>query len=270
MITTPSDPLSFLQIEPDEVYNLKRAQYLSSHRLAEFRRNPLLFRKKELGLVSDEDRPCFAVGRAIHCRVLEGPEAFAQRYIVGGPINPKTGRPFGPDTKAHTEWAALQNKPVVAEEIAALSDRVALAIREHPHASALLSAGVAEGVVRTTFLNVACQARLDWLNPDRGLIDLKTVDDLTWFEIEARNFGYAHQLAFYRTLVREVTGASVDVSLIAVEKREPYRVGVWNVSTQVLDMAARENAMAIERLKACRQNRQWPTGYEAVRIFDSI
>jgi hypothetical protein len=270
MHTVQTDPLSFLQQESDETYNSKRSQYLSSHALAEFRRNPLLFRKKELGLVANDDRHCFAVGRAIHCRVLEGADAFAQRYIVGGPINPKTGRPFGTETKAHAEWAAQQSKPVVSEETSVLCDRIDQAVQEHEHARSLLSVGVPEGVVRTKHRGVPCQARFDWVHPDRGVIDLKTVDDLSWFEVEARNFGYAHQLAFYRSLLQEVALSVVDVFIIAAEKREPYRVGVWRISSQVLDSAARDNIAAIDQLKLCRQNNRWVSGYEDVRTYDYI
>ena len=50
---------SFLIRESAEVYQAKAAEYLTSHQLADFRRCPLLYRKKKLGLVEDEDRPAF-------------------------------------------------------------------------------------------------------------------------------------------------------------------------------------------------------------------
>ena len=62
--------------EPADVYHAQAGKYLSSHQLADFRRNPLLFRKKELGLVQDEDRPAYVVGRAAHVLILEGREAY--------------------------------------------------------------------------------------------------------------------------------------------------------------------------------------------------
>jgi len=42
-----------------EVYHENAKQYLTSHQLADFRRCPLLYRKKKLGLIEDEDRPAF-------------------------------------------------------------------------------------------------------------------------------------------------------------------------------------------------------------------
>lgn len=259
-----------LIVEPESTYAARRKDHLSSHALADFRRNPLLFHKKELGLLPDDDRPAFVVGRAVHCRVLEGKDVFTERYAVGGPINPKTNRPFGPDTKAFAEWAVTQSRPVISEDTAHLCEQLTSAVHAHEEALALLAEGQAEGVIRTVISGMPAQARLDWFNPTRGLIDLKTIDNLDWFETEARSFGYAHQMAFYRALIAAVSGEYVPVHLIAVEKREPYRVGVWRLSDGVLNAAARDNVAAIERLGACRREDHWPTGYEQIRLLDYV
>ncbi|MBA3936225.1 MAG: PD-(D/E)XK nuclease-like domain-containing protein [Planctomycetes bacterium] len=259
-----------LLTEPEEVYAAKRRDWLSSHSLTDFRRNPRLYRHKQLGLVVEPDRASFAIGRAAHCRVLEGRAAFEERYAIGGPLNPKTGRPFGPDTKAFAEWAAQQGRPVVSEETAALCEQLTGAVQAHEEALALLAQGRAEGVVRCETSGVPCQGRLDWVHPERGIVDLKTIDDLDYFTLQARSFAYAHQLAFYRALLTAVSGHVAEVHVIVVEKKEPFRVGVWRFSEQVLDAAGRENLAAIERLKVCRSEDRWPTGYEAVRSFDYL
>lgn len=102
------------------------------------------------------------------------------------------------------------------------------------------------------------------------IYNLKTCDDLTWFEADARRFGYIGQLAFYRAILRMRLGRNVPIHIIAVEKREPYRTGVWRISDESLDLGEQENAAAIARLIACRQNGVWPTGYEEIRILDNI
>lgn len=262
--------LDHLIDEPESVYAARRADHLSSHALAEFRKNPQLYRKKQLGLVQDRERPAYAVGRAVHCRVLEGAVVFARRYAVGGPINPKTGRSFGTDTKAYQEWLAALGKPAVSEDVAALCESLAEAVRAHDAARELFAAGRAEGVVRATYGGLPCQIRIDWTNPDRGIVDLKSIDDLDWFEMQARSFGYVHQLAFYRAVLGIASGLQVPVHIVAVEKQEPFRVGVWRLSDQVLDAAARENLAAIERLRICRAQDHWPTGYEQIRTLDYL
>ncbi len=111
---------------------------------------------------------------------------------------------------------------------------------------------------------------MDWFEPHHGIVDLKTCDDLTWFEADARRFGYAHQLAFYRAVLAQVIGVHMPVHLIAVEKKEPFRCGVWLVSPDTLAVAHRDNEQAIDRLKACLAEELWPTGYEERRLFDFI
>ena len=108
-----AESTSFLIREPAEVYHAKAKEHLTSHDLGDFRRCPLLYRKKKLGLIADEDRPAYLIGRALHTLVLEGRDRFEAEYAVGGPINPKTGEIFGPTTKAFAEWAAAQGKPVL-------------------------------------------------------------------------------------------------------------------------------------------------------------
>jgi hypothetical protein len=259
-----------LIVEPEEAYAAGRRENLSSHALNEFRRNPRLYRQKQLGLVVEEERAAFVIGRAAHCRVLEGEAEFRRRFAIGGPINPKTGKSFGQDTKAYAEWAAAIGKPAISQDTADLCDRLAHAVRGHETAAALLGEGQAEGVVRAEYGGIASQIRIDWTHPERGIVDLKTIDDLDYFELQARSFGYAHQLAFYRAILTQASSRKPEVHVIAVEKKEPFRVGVWRFSDQVLDAAARDNQAAIERLKVCRAQDSWPTGYEAVRSFDYL
>jgi len=55
-----------------------------------------------------------------------------------------------------------------------------------------------------------------------------------------------------------------------VEKREPFRCGVWRMGEEVLGIAQKDNENSIERLKGCRERDHYPTGYEEIRVFDWI
>jgi hypothetical protein len=70
----------FLIREPAEVYHAKASQNLSSHQLGDFRKCPQLYYQKKLGIVQDEDRPAYAVGRAVHTLALEGQARFHEEY----------------------------------------------------------------------------------------------------------------------------------------------------------------------------------------------
>jgi len=235
--------LEFLICEPADAYHSKSKEYLTSHALADFRESPLLYRKRQLGLLKAEgNRAAFLIGQATHTLVLEGRQAYE-------------------------EWVGRHG---LTAPQAALVEEMAAAVGCHPIAKELLAEGVAEGVVRCEYRDIPCQARLDWLNPVRGLIDLKTCENLKFFENDVKTFGYVHQLAFYRALLAQVFGEKFPAYLVAVEKREPFRCGVWRIDPDVLDVAERENEVAIDRLAQCRQMNYWPTGYEELRVLNHI
>ena len=266
----PIVDLDLLTEEPAEQYHAKAGEYLTSHQLLDFVRCPLLYRRKQQGLVPEEDRPAYLLGRAAHVRILEGREAYEAQFALGGPINPNTRKPYGPNTKAFAEWAEAQGKPVLSHEQVELIEQLAAGVSLNDEAVDLLRQGRAEGVVRADYCGVPCQARIDWVHPDRGVVDLKTCDDLTYFEADARRYGYHRQVAFYRALLGQALGnlVVVPVHLVAVEKKEPFRCGVWVVSDGTLAIAQRENEAAIRRLAACRERDRWPTGYEEIRVLD--
>ena len=260
--------LNVLEAESAEQYHAQKGRYLTSHQLLDFMACPWLYRKKQLGLIQDGDTPALLVGRATHTRVLEGRDVYEAELALGGPINPRTQKPFGSGTKAFAEWAEVQGRPVLSHENIELIEQIASGVAQNSEAVDLLLYGRAEGVVRTEYCETLCQARLDWVHPHRGIVDLKTVADLTWFEADARRRRYHHQVAFYQSVLAQVISVHVPVYLIAVEKQEPFRCGVWRVSDDTLTIARKENEAAIRRLQQARETDMWTTGYETVRILE--
>jgi len=260
----------FIITEPAPEYHLKRDKFLSSHALGDFRRCPALFHGKTSGEIADEDRPAYIIGRAAHTLILEGIDAFNAEYVVGEPVNPNTGKAYGKTTQAYQAWFETQDKPVVAPSDFEFIKRLQAAVWTHIEAGNLLQDGIAEGVVRTEYCGVPCQIRMDFFSDPYGIIDLKTCDNLDYFESDARRFQYIHQAAFYRAILRKVTGRNYPFRFIAVEKHEPLRCGVWQVADETLELAEIENAAAIGRLKQCRAENCWPTGYEEPRIITNF
>ncbi len=253
--------------EPAEVYHAKAHDYLSSHQLIDFMRCPLLYHQKRLGLIEPPESSAYLIGRAAHTLILEGEDQYADTYATGGPINARTGKPYGRNTKAFQSWAEEQEKEILTEEQDALVQSLQEGVARNPQARELLSEGLAEGVIRTRYCGEASQIRVDFFHQERGLVDLKTCDQLDWFEADARRWRYANQVAFYQRVLAEATGEVVPVHIIAVEKREPYRCGVWRVSDDTLAIARSENEAAIRRLRSAREEDHWPTGYEEIRML---
>jgi hypothetical protein len=266
---TPID-LNVLQNEPAEVYHGKAKENLSSHQLIDFMRCPPLYQRRQAGLVEEKETSAYFLGRAAHCRILEGLDVYEREFAIGGPINPSTGKPFGSTTKKFLEWQEAQRKPVISFEKAELINAMNVGVRQNPYACQLLEHGKAEGVVRAMYRGLPCQIRIDWTNPELGIVDLKTCDDLVWFESDARRFGYHHQLAFYQNVLGQVIGQLVPVYIIAVEKKEPYRCGVWQLPSETLQFARGEIEAAIERLKIAKAEDHWITGYEELRMLSIV
>jgi hypothetical protein len=235
------------QIVPCTVaeYEQARGQFMGSHLLDLFNHSPRSCQWKMQGLLQEASRPAYDLGRAIHCFILEGPTEFHQRHeIAEGPINEKTGKPFGRDSKAWQEW----NEQLVAEgrqvingeeftKMAAMAESIA-----ETDASQLLHIGLPEVTIRGELHGVRCQSRLDFFNQDAGwIVDLKTCEDLDRFSRDFSRFGYDRQLAFYRGMVQGL-GLPVQprVYVIAAEKSEPFRSHVFEVSPETLDLAAEQ------------------------------
>ena len=133
--------LKSLLKEPADEYHAKAGTYLSSHLLAKFRESPSLYHKAIQGLLEQEERPAYLVGSAAHTMILEGEEIYRQEYAVGGPINPNTGKPFGPGTKAFTAWAIREGKSVLSESQHQLVQQMADSVLTHSIAERLLDDG---------------------------------------------------------------------------------------------------------------------------------
>ena len=262
----------FITHEQEEYYHAqsKSGKYMSSHMLSDFKNSPLLYHKTISGLINEKPSTAFAIGSAAHKIILEG-DAFDAEYTVSdGPINPKTGAPYGSTTKAFLEWAETQPGKIISGSDFEFITQLRTSVYFHPIASELLAIGEAEGVARAELCGVPCQIRMDFFSPEHGLIDLKTCAELRWFESDVHRYGYLYQLGFYRAVIRELLGVDVPVGIIAVEKCEPYSAGVWDIAPNVLDQAELVNNAALQRFKRCKETGCWPTGFEDIRLIDTL
>lgn len=260
--------LDVLNAEPADEYHAKAGEYLSSHQLLDFMACPWLYRKKQLGMFTKQDSPALLLGRATHARILEGRDTYETQFAIGGPINPRTQNPYGANTNAFREWAEAQGKPVLSHDNVELIEQMASGVAMNDEAVDLLLYGRSEGVIRTIYCETPCQARFDWIHPHRGIVDLKTTADLTWFENDAKRRGYHNQMAFYQAMLAQVIDQLVPVYLIGIEKIEPFRCGVWRVSDDTLAIARQENEEAIHRLRRAWEIDAFSTGYEIIRILN--
>jgi len=149
-------------------------------------------------------------------------------------------------------------------------------VAKHEEAQRLLKRGVAERVLRSEFQGIPVQSRLDWfteIDEIPVIVDLKTCNDLDSFEYDARKFLYGVQFSFYREILLHSTFDTFDtdvavpakVFVIATEKREPFRCGVFELPEFILASFNTKLFAAIEFLKECQSAGTYPTLYEFIR-----
>lgn len=271
-MTTPE----YILREDDETYHARSrsGEVLSSHMLSTFRWSPYKYLLKTLGQLPDPPSEALDFGRAAHCMILEGLDAFNERYTCGdGPVNPKTGLPFGTATKAYQEWKAEQTGEVISSVDFGRVHDMAEAVHRHPVAGPMLQGHMPEAVVRTEYAGMPCQIKMDAFRPEPGdIVDLKTTSDIAGFfyDLARPGYDYIFQAAFYRAVLRAVSGRTAHFFFVAVEKQFPYTVGVWHVSPDVLDQAESDNEIRIAALLECRRTGVYPTGYEDLREYDKM
>lgn len=195
-----------------------------------------------------EDAPALAFGRAAHVLLTE-PHLFDECYIVGGPVNPRTGKTFGQETKKYQEWAIEQKRQPITPENFELAKRMADSVRRHKAGRKLLSEGAAEQVARCEYAGMPCQIRLDWLAA-QWIADYKTTSDVFSFKFSIEQYGYLTQAAFYQAVTEIVTGKKLPYYIIATEKSEEATTVVWQLNQEALDQRRKENEQKLAEIRS--------------------
>ncbi len=238
--------------------------------LREFRRCPANYQDIILRKKTPPTATGFRIGRAFHKMLLEGNAAFRAAFKVAGPTNPLTGKSYSVESKAFSAWldeTRFDPQRIITPAEETLLGQMYLSVRRHREAAQLFAEGWPELSAQADFAALPCQIRLDWLRPDRQVVDLKTTSDLARFEGDARRLGYLHQFAFYREVARAAGAGDLEVIAVVVEKKAPFRTGLWKFTSAALAPYAAENLAALKSLQRCREENRWPTGYETVRAF---
>lgn len=245
-------------------------RFLSSTMLREFAACPAAYRDILAHPERRRRSDAMRFGRAAHKLILEGDAAFRNAFRVDGPFNAATGKHYAAASAAFSRWLdenGLDRNDVITRGEYEIALRLRESAHRHREISSLLGEGWAERSARAVFDGVPCQIRIDWLRPDGIAVDLKTVADIARFETDARRFGYLQQFAFYRDVAAAAGAGDLKMAAIVIEKKPPFRAGVWRFAAETLMPYSARNRLAIASLRRCRERNVWPTGYEKTRAF---
>ena len=214
-------------------------------------KSPQLFMDKMSGIYKTEDKPHFQIGRLIHEMILE-PNEFAKRIVTQGPINPKTGEPYGRGTQKFAEWQ-LENPHLTMVEpyIPLLLSRMPESVRD------IFTDGDAEmSVYRHLEMGIDVKCRNDYIK-GRTIWDVKTCVNVDDYQREITRRDYYFSASWYRMVMREETGYDHDFKLAFVEKSFPYRYKVVSFSPEYKEYGDNKVEDVLEIIANCYKSNDW-------------
>jgi hypothetical protein len=207
-------------------------------------------------------------GTLIHTLLLE-PDRF-EHITAPAPINEKTGKPYGMETKAWAEYAAaLPGKLLVGEEELDRLDRMAEAIRKHKDSKVLFEHPSQREVCIVwdcPVTGLRCKGRVDLLIHLAGKSYLRT--DLKSctsahpdrdLSKSLTSFGYNTQDAFY-ALGMEAMGLDSTGTIVAVENHGAHDVVVYGINEETRKASRVQVLDWLGKLRRSLETNEWP-GY---------
>lgn len=212
-------------------------------------------------------------GTLFHLAMLE-PDEFPKRVLLGGPVNQRTGKEYGRDTK---KWAEFEEdnpgKVILANEEAGDFKAMIANVKRHPIARKyLLDQPAAREISMCwnyTFETVAggsatvkMKGRPDVLLLEEPVIvDLKTTEKPLSFRHLSRlftDYGYYRAAAMYQDGYRVLTGGEKPRFLFVVVQRcEPWECVVCELHEEFENMGRAEYRNFCPSWAECEENKRW-------------
>jgi hypothetical protein len=198
------------------------------------------------------DKAAYALGRAVHCAVLE-PSRFESDVVVFD--GHRAGKKWTEFKEANGDCEIV--KPSEMQLIKTMRD----AVLSHPVASLHLQGGIAETNLEWVDVptQLKCKGRADYIT-DRRVIDLKTARDVDpWkFSGAIASYLYHGQMAFYGDGA-VLHGHDVDLPplIVAVQSSPPFDVAVYEIGAEALEAGRNLYRGLLDMLKGCMDSGHW-------------
>jgi hypothetical protein len=266
---------------------------ISKTKIDTFRDSPRLFQKKFITreLPRAEKSDALIIGSAVDTLALEGPAAFASRFIIEPDDAPRAVTKKQREAKKPSEetlaaiayWdrfaAESKGKDVLSDKQAALVKRCADALHSNKTFARFMQFGESQVTFRISGSKFALQCRPDrWLEEGCDLtegmpciIDVKTITELPadnpdFLPRHIAEFGYHRGAYLYPEIVATVLKYRDNYRppfiLALVEKREPHAVLCRPVEETAREIGEREVNEALVRLKKCLTDDVWPETWD--------
>lgn len=210
---------------PNEEYHSIK-EYISASQIKDLLSNPYVF----FNPVEKEQKKAFDIGSAIHCLILE-PEKFEKEFTVAPKVDKRT-------KEGKEQYLQFLNKHgfktiLESDEFDNLIE-LQKSVLQHPEVVTLLKNGVSEMSYFKTLENgIKIKVR-----PDRYRADINTIIDIKScinaspdaFKRDIANYKYYVQAAHYIDTLQ-----ANKFIFLAVEKKPPYMVGIYELTEEDLN-----------------------------------
>ena len=254
---------------------------LSNSSLSVLKRSPTEFYRRFVTedpaeRMKGQESEAMLLGSAVHMLALE-PERFDAEYVVlDGPINTRTEKPYGRDTRAFTEWLSVEmlrhtRKILIREELAD-SLAIAKAFQGHPVIAAIM-ASRAEKLFESEYAmeyetldsKVDLKCKIDFVCPtERIIVDLKTTSDpspYAW-SWSAEDFGYHRQAAIYSDAMEAKYGEPFRFLFGVVRSKEPYEAAVYELDAESISRGRSEYEALIGEYVDRKAKNDWLSDWQ--------
>ena len=220
---------------------------ISNSDLLLIKKSPFYFKNKHK---FKQNTDAFTFGSALHTLVLE-PEMFDKEYMVHD-FNKRKKE----DKEKYQEILNNDIKIVNTKEydiLKKMSDK----ILNDDICKQFLKNGKAEESYFSKLEDVDVKCRPDYFNKkNKTIIDLKTTTDasLNGFMLSASKFNYHIQASFYIDLMNSLDYDIQNFLFIAIEKTEPFSVGLHQYDSVSLDRGREQYKQLLDIYKWCKKN----------------
>lgn len=215
-----------------------------------------LFRDDLDGLVPHKSSEAQQCGTAFHAKIMQ-PQVFAD-MISEGPINAKTGKPFGSDTNAFAEWQSANPGKIVMSK--AKLDAIDMMERRMPAKvrDLLCGDGVSESSVFQTIDGIKVKCRPDRLSiANRSCPDLKTISDINGIGHAFRSYLYWFSQEWYKMVLRAEFGMTFDFPFVFAESKPPYRWRIVRLNEEAQEEAAAQVRGVLSMIRSASASGTW-------------
>lgn len=271
-----------MDIKPGIYRGMSFADYcaipaINQSTLKEMSRSPAHY--KDLLVKPRKETKAMITGRAVHTALTDGMEAFKSEYILGGPINDKTGKIYGRDSNKFQEWLAQQpaDKVYLTDDEWEAVHGIIESLEDYPLIKSFLMDGTQEDnevtmVWKDEESGLICKGRCDLLRPSWASIgDIKTNEDASHEGGDSSyvNFEYYCQGAFYIDGAKAcgIDGITHFMFLFA-EKNRPYGWSIRPMIQEDVALGRSINKTDLLKIAECRQSGKWPGYPETREVID--